>query len=136
MAPSTLSEVSRPLRVFVVENHRDTLRSLHMYLELLGHSVDSACTVAGAVAAIPHARCDVLLSDIGLPDGDGWKLLQALKARDHMPAYAIAMSGFGMNADHVRSREAGFRHHLLKPFDPAELDAMLGEAAAEIPVAR
>ena len=45
--------------------------------------------------------------------------------------YAIAMSGFGLNADSLRSKAVGYRHHLLKPFDPDELDAMLEEAARE-----
>ena len=87
--------------------------------------------MAKALAAIPGAQCDVLLSDIGLPDGDGWELLRALREGGCPPAYAIAMSGFGMSADHVRSQEAGYRHHLLKPFDPEALDAMLEEAVAE-----
>ena len=132
MAAPSLSDATRPLGVFVVENHPDTLRSLRMYLEEMGHSVFSAGTVDEALAAIPAASCDVLISDIGLPDGNGWELLHALKSNGHAPPYAIAMSGFGMNADHVRSREAGFQHHLLKPFVPADLDAMLEEAAAEL----
>ena len=124
------------MRVFVVENHPDTLRSLRLYLELAGCAVESASTVAEALAMIPRTHCDVLISDIGLPDGDGWGLLRTLRERDQAPAYAIAMSGFGMNADHVRSQDAGFRHHLFKPFDPGDFDAMLAEAANEIAVAR
>ena len=49
--------------------------------------------------------------------------------------YAIAMSGFGMGADQLRSKEAGFRHHLLKPVDPNQLDAVLEEAARELSAA-
>ena len=130
------SDPSCPLHVFVVENHPDTLRSLRLYLELTGHAVESASTVAEALAMIPGAHCDVLISDIGLPDGDGWILLRTLRERDQAPAYAVAMSGFGMNADHLRSQDAGYRHHLLKPFDPDDFDAMLAEAAHEIAVAR
>ena len=64
-----------------------------------------------------------------LPDGDGWELM----AKAHLPAtvYAIAMSGFGMNTDRLKSKAAGFRRHLLKPFVPTELDAALEEAARE-----
>jgi two-component system CheB/CheR fusion protein len=116
-----------PLRIFVVENHADTLKYLCLFLEQLGHSVRSARSVAEALATWPEAHCEVLISDIGLPDGDGYELL--LKLGPPRPIYAIAMSGFGMNSDRARSRAAGFRHHLLKPFEPDELDPMLEEAA-------
>ena len=122
--PSTL----RPLRVLLVENHADTLRWLTLYLEELGHTVKAARTLAAARAALQTWECEVLISDIGLPDGTGWELLQ--QANFYRPVFAIAMSGFGMNADSGRSREAGYRHHLVKPFKIAELDKLLGEAAA------
>ena len=118
-----------PLHILVVENHADTLRWLTLYLEDLGHIITAAKTIGEAVIAMSARRFDVLLCDIGLPDGTGWELL----ARKHLrqPRFAIAMSGFGMNMDHVRSREAGYRYHLLKPFKTAELDRLLAQAAAE-----
>jgi len=117
----------RPLRIFVVENHADTLKYLTMYLEQMGHTVESAKTMEEALEALPKADCEVLISDIGLPDGDGWELLERVQLPH--PIYAIAMSGFGMNADHAKSKAVGYRHHLLKPMNPDELDAMLEEAA-------
>ncbi len=128
-----MEETTPPLHVFVVENHPDTLKYLQMYLEMLGHNVTSAGTVAEALAVLPGADPDVLISDIGLPDGDGWELLRRLHLT--RPLYAIAMSGFGMGADQERSRAAGYRHHLLKPFTPEDLDAMLAEAAHELQAA-
>ena len=131
MAPlSSMEPASRALRIFVVENHPDTLKYLRMYLEQMDHLVQSARSMAEALAALPDADADVLISDIGLPDGDGWELLR--RAELPHPLYAIAMSGFGMNADHARSRAAGYRHHLLKPFAPEDLDVMLAEAAREL----
>ncbi len=121
-----------PLRVFVVENHPDTLKYLAMYLGQIGHTVVAARSMEEALAALPDADCDVLISDIGLPDGDGWELLR--RARLPRPIYAIAMSGFGLNADRVQSKAAGYRHHILKPFDPDDLDALLKEAAQELTV--
>ena len=103
-----------------------------MYLEHLGHAVDSASTVQTALAALVETRCDLLLSDIGLPDGNGWELLQRLEGATR-PGFAVAMSGFGMNADQSRSRAAGFQHHLIKPFHPEELDAILGKVRAAQP---
>ncbi len=130
MSPPEGTGPRRPLRIFVVENHKDTLLWLTRYLEMLGHTVLSARTKAEALEALPKAACDVLISDIGLPDGDGWELLRA--APLPRPVYAIAMSGFGMTADRAKSVAAGYRHHILKPFDPGVLDAILEEAAREI----
>jgi two-component system CheB/CheR fusion protein len=118
----------RPLRIFIVENHDDTRFLLGLLLEQLGHTVFSAATVADAAAAIPAARCDVLISDIGLPDGTGWDLMTRLDSS--RPPYAIAMSGFGMASDRQRSLGVGFRHHLLKPVEPNHLETLLDEAAA------
>ena len=119
----------RPLRIFVVENHVDTLKWVVRYLEAAGHSVASAETVSEALERLPQAPYDVLISDIGLPDGDGWELLRSVRLT--RPIYAVAMSGFGLNSDRDKSKAAGFRHHLLKPFNPDELDAALDEAARE-----
>jgi two-component system CheB/CheR fusion protein len=116
----------RSMRILVVENHADTLRWLTLYLEVLGHTVTTAQTLTEAKAALSGSDCDVLISDIGLPDGTGWELLE--QAQLSRPIFAIAMSGFGMNADNTRSRKAGYHHHLLKPFKVAELDKMLKEA--------
>lgn len=119
----------RPLRIFVVENHPDTLTYLSMYLRQMGHTVLSAWNLEEAVAALPEAHCQVLISDIGLPDGQGWELLERVHLPE--PIFAIAMSGMGMNSDREKSKAAGFRHHLLKPFDPDLLEEMLAEAGRE-----
>ncbi len=74
-----------------------------------------ADTMSRALREVPAANCDILISDIGLPDGDGWQLLARLDLP--RPIYAIAMSGFGMTSDRMRSKAAGFRHHLVKPMD-------------------
>jgi len=118
------------LRIFIVENHDDTRFLLGLLLEQLGHTVLSVATMQEALRTIPGANCDVLISDVGLPDDNGWDLLKKLEGRQ--PRYAIAMSGFGMSADRERSRSAGYRHHLLKPIEPNQLETLLDEAAREI----
>jgi CheY-like chemotaxis protein len=125
-----MSTESRSLRIFIVENHADTLAGLTMYLGSLGHTIKSAPTMKEALEALSTTVPDVLLSDIGLPDGDGWQLLREA----HLPAsvYPIAMSGFGMGNDQRKSREVGYRRHLVKPFDPDELDRALEEAVSEL----
>lgn len=126
---STTSSEPPSLRILVVENHPDTLKCLTIYLEQLGHTVFPARSMREALALIPSTSCHVLISDIGLPDGNGWELL----ARASFPAavYTIAMSGFGTSSDSMKSKEAGYRHHILKPFNPDELDALLEEATRE-----
>ncbi|HEV7574430.1 MAG TPA: response regulator [Caldimonas sp.] len=117
----------RPMRIFIVENHDDTRFLLGVLLEQLGHTVFSAPSLGEAATAIPAAGCDVLISDIGLPDGNGWELMTRLG--DARPPYAIAMSGFGMSSDRQRSLAVGYRHHLLKPVEPNQLESLLDEAA-------
>jgi CheY-like chemotaxis protein len=119
-----------PLRIFLVEDHKDTLEALRIYLELCGHFVLSACSKAEALTEIPRANCHVLISDINLPDGNGWQLLQELE--NLRPHYAIATSGYGMKADYERSAESGFRHHLVKPVAAEKIDTLLEEATIEL----
>jgi CheY-like chemotaxis protein len=118
------------LRIFVVEDHKDTLEALQTYLEQLGHIVLSASSKAEALKEIPGAKCHVLISDINLPDGNGWELMQEMD--DLRPYFAIAISGYGMKADLEMSTEAGFRHHLVKPIFPQKLDVLLQEAITEL----
>lgn len=117
------------MKVFVVENHADSRVMLCLMLGELGCEVESAENVADALTRVPQARPDMLISDIGLPDGDGWDLLGRLP--DPRAFYAVAMSGFGMASDRVRSKAAGFRHHLIKPIDLNQLERVLDEARAE-----
>jgi CheY-like chemotaxis protein len=119
-----------PLRIFVVEDDNDTLEAIQIYLQRLGHIVFSARSKAEAVKKIPRANCHVLISDINLPDGNGWELMQEIE--DLRPNYAIAISGYGMKADRQRSAESGFRHHVVKPVFPDRLDTLLEEATAEL----
>jgi len=111
------------MRIFLVENHADTLACLRRHLLRAGHEVATAQTSADALRDLRVKSCDLLLADIGLPDSDGWTLLESLGTA--RPKRAIAMSGRDSPADRQRSREAGFQHHLPKPFLPGELDAVL-----------
>ena len=120
----------RPLRVFLVENHQDSAKYIRLYLEHLGHEVTAVQDMATALKEFPESNCDVLISDIGLPDGDGWQLMERMKSM--RPAFSIAMSGYGSAEDLRRSRSAGYDHHLVKPFLPSELVALLQQAGAVV----
>jgi DNA-binding response OmpR family regulator len=115
------------LSVFLVENHEDTVRYMQLYLEQMSYKVYVASDMATALTEIPKSSCDVLISDIGLPDGDGWQLME--KLGDQRPRFAIAMSGYGTVNDQQRSRAVGYDHHLIKPFGPDALVALLREAS-------
>jgi DNA-binding response OmpR family regulator len=115
-----------PHTVFLVENHEDTARYMQLYLQQLDYKVCVAADMATALREIPKARCDVLISDIGLPDGDGWQLLE--KLGNDRPPFAIAMSGYGTSNDQGKSRAVGYNYHLVKPFTPDELLELLRQA--------
>lgn len=114
------------LRILLVENHPDTLEGLEVFFELGGDHVASARDVAGALVAAEREDFDVLISDIGLPDGDGWELMRRLRASGRV-GVGIAMSGFGQTKDKQRSLDAGYSVHLVKPFSPDKLETALHE---------
>jgi CheY-like chemotaxis protein len=116
----------KPMRVLLVEDHEDTNRSLTQLLRRRGYHVQPAHTVQAALEAAAHEQFDVLVSDIGLPDGSGIDLMERLK-NDH-PIFGIALTGFGMEDDLRKSHEVGFHHHLVKPVDLNRLDALIQQA--------
>ena len=117
------------LHILVVENHPDTRQGINAFLKALGHRAAFAEDKAGALARARRSTFDLLLSDISLPDGTGWELLQTLDAQGRRPAHAIAMSGLGDPADQTRSLETGFELHLVKPFRPQDLENALRRVA-------
>ena len=129
MSAEQAASPPEPLRVFIVENNDDTRLTLSALLRVMGHEVRCAATMREALDELPDADVDVIVSDIGLPDGDGWEMLRRVQLPH--PVYAIAMSGYGMAEDRERSHAAGYRHHLVKPMDIEKLEALLEEAARE-----
>jgi CheY-like chemotaxis protein len=121
-----------PLRILVVENDVDTRTFFKMYLEQLGHRVDGVSGVSEALSALAQSSYDMLFVDIGLADGSGWDLMHIVRERGMAhPRYAVAMTGYGLPEDRARSEAAGFRHHLVKPFEPGRLKHLLDEAMRE-----
>jgi PAS domain S-box-containing protein len=110
----------RTLRILLVEDHGDTADMMVEVLEGDGHHVQRAGDVATALESALRARFDLLVSDLGLPDGSGLDLMQQLRARgSRLPG--VAVSGYGHTHDIQRSRDAGFHAHLVKPVDPDRL---------------
>jgi DNA-binding response OmpR family regulator len=123
----------KALKILVVEDHADMRTGLAVFFKLCGCQARLVPDVAAARSAIRAELFDVLLSDIHLPDGNGWALLRELQELGRRPAMAIAMSGFGSAKDLSASREAGFDLHLIKPFAPEELASALERAAEARP---
>jgi PAS domain S-box-containing protein len=121
------AEVPRRLRILLVEDHEDTRRSM---VRLLGrhHTVREAGNISAARAADDRAAqinepFDLVISDLGLPDGSGLDLMRQL--RDQYQLKGICLSGFGMEDDLARSADAGFSHHLTKPIDLRQLERVI-----------
>ena len=114
------------LKILLTEDNRDCAEVLARLLRKWGNDVSIAHTSAEALEMAGRESFELIVSDIGLPDGDGWELMRALHARFGLRG--IALSGFGMEADIARSRDAGFTAHLVKPINVRDLRKALESA--------
>jgi signal transduction histidine kinase len=129
--PPTASTSLRGKSILVVEDHEDTRRALSRVLQRKGFDVTAASSVAAAALQYSVRTPDLMICDIGLSDGTGWELMR--KLQKHGPVRAIAVSGYGMDEDVQRSREAGFMDHLTKPINVANLDALIAASLTAPP---
>ena len=114
-------------RLLFVEDDAMTARIMAKLFRQNGYVVSTANSIAGALK-VPAEEYDLVVSDIGLPDGSGLELMRAIKLRRDVPG--IALTGYGMEDDIRKSLEAGFVAHLTKPLDFAKLDALIRKVAA------
>jgi CheY-like chemotaxis protein len=114
--------------LLVVEDHADTQHSLTRLLERRGYEVRAVDGISEALAVARDYPFDVLISDMGLPDGSGLDLMRSLSSTRRVNG--IALSGFGMEEDVRRSKDAGFGEHLTKPVDIAKLDCVIQRLGA------
>lgn len=138
VSPASRSGGGRSLRVLLVEDHPDTAEQLSRLLKRAGHHVITANSLreARAVATVPTEEnekwpFDLLISDLGLPDGRGVELMRELGRHHSVPG--IALSGFGMREDVEASLAAGFLRHMTKPVDWSELKNAIEKVAEQIP---
>ena len=119
------------LRVLVVDDEADSRQVLAMVLERVGAIVTAASGVLEAIEALSKAQPDVLVSDLGMPDLDGFDLIRQLRASGHdatdLPA--VALTAYAQNDDAHFALSAGFQVHLPKPVDPHELTAVIANLA-------
>jgi CheY-like chemotaxis protein len=129
-----LVEENRPQtsarRILLVEDHDQTRQTLARLLTSRGHEVAAAETARQARDLARTFAYDLVLTDLGLPDGNGHELMMEL--RQLRPAcQGVALSGYGMEGDIQRSRAAGFDVHLTKPVDIGALENALRQASEE-----
>ncbi len=119
-----------PLRILFVEDNPDTLRVMARLLVARGHVVAKADSVAAALAVAEDGEFDLLISDLGLPDGSGLDLIRGIRAlRQGRAMPGIALSGYGLDEDVRRSHEAGFLEHLIKPVNFTALEVAICRVA-------
>ena len=112
------------MRILLVEDHQDTRQILTRLLTHWGFDVAPAENLQRGLDELNRQSFDVILSDIGLPDGTGYALVNEVRRRgDKM--LTIALSGFGFPSEKELSLNTGFDHHLTKPFDCQQLRSLL-----------
>ncbi|MDB5173463.1 MAG: domain S-box [Phycisphaerales bacterium] len=128
-APRAPAELRPPLslKILLVEDHEDSLRAMSRLLRKLEHQVTTATCVSTALEAAALEEFDLLISDVGLPDGTGLELMKELLTR--RPIKGIALTGYGMESDIQQTHEAGFQRHLTKPINFIDLQEIIQEMA-------
>jgi PAS domain S-box-containing protein len=129
-APAVAAEFRRMdltgVKVLVVDDNADARMLIQRMLEGCGASVTTAATVADAMFAVEHGRPHVLVSDVAMPEMDGYELLRRIRALGQSRGGgvpAIALTAFARSEDRTRALRAGFLHHVAKPLEPSELVA-------------
>ena len=115
-------------RILVVDDNRDSARSMAGVLELRGNEVRTAHDGLEAVDIAERFRPEVILMDVGMPRLNGYAATRSIRERPWGPSVTIiALTGWGQEGDRLRSREAGCDGHLVKPVDLADLETLLTE---------
>jgi len=138
LTASTRSLDLSGVRVLVIDDEADSLEFIAYILEQAGASVITATTADEAFAALTQSQLNVILSDIGMPDMDGYRLMQQIRARSpeqggtvlafsEAMLPAIALTAYVAETDQQQAFSAGFQAHLSKPVDPERLVAAVSD---------
>jgi signal transduction histidine kinase/ActR/RegA family two-component response regulator len=128
--PQKIEPAANSLRILLVEDHEATAQIIARLLRRAGHEADTAASVASAKSLFDRREFDLVISDLGLPDGNGLDLMRYINER--RPTEAIALSGYGMKNDIEASQAAGFREHLIKPVDWPKLEAAVTRSMSRL----
>ncbi len=120
------------LKVLVIDDNKDVADTCSMLIELSGHQVKVAYTGSEGMGIAEWFRPQVILTDIGLPDIDGYEFAQKIRATPWgRTAVLVAITGWGAQESKQQSAVAGFNHHLTKPIDPKTIEALLASLAID-----
>jgi CheY-like chemotaxis protein len=124
--PAPVSPING-LKILVVDDDEDTRSLLEVILQQEGAIVMTAISATEALRQLDQVVPDLLLSDIGMPEIDGYALMQILRSHPAQPIRqlpAVALTAYAGECDQQQAIQAGFQHHLAQPIDPIELGAV------------
>ena len=129
---SPVKPASPRFRILVVDDNHDSALSLAMMLSIMGHDTRTAHDGESAVATAESFLPEVVLLDIGLPKLNGYEVAQRIREQEWGKSmFLIAVTGWGQEEDRQRSSEVGLNVHMVKPVEPAALERLLAQLAAE-----
>jgi CheY-like chemotaxis protein len=115
-------------RVLVVDDVSDVTEMIALFLKHAGYDVTTANSAGIALALASDRYFDLIISDIGMPEMNGYELAESLRAlTDYQTTPLIAVTGYTEYDDRGRSLSAGFDAHLTKPINPSQLLELIGE---------
>jgi CheY-like chemotaxis protein len=120
----------RSLSVLVVDDSLDCADTARRLVTLFGHRAEVAYDGQAAIEAARHSPPDVVLLDLSMPGMNGYRVAERLGQVLGRKPLMVALTGYGRPEDVEHSLKVGFDHHLLKPFDPLELERLLREHAS------
>jgi len=127
-ASATAQGALAGIYALLVEDDPDGCDLIQMMLRRFGAEVTAVSTAAAALESVRERRPDVLVSDIGLPDGDGFQLLKRVReSNQDLPA--VAVTAYASRQDVAKALAAGFQAHVAKPVEPAQLSAAVAHAS-------
>lgn len=120
------------LTILVVDDENDVRDLVATLLEMHGAAVKTAASVEQAMSVLEEMTPSILISDIGMPEADGYSLLRRVRALEGLPGRvpAIALTAYAREEDRRRAAEAGFQTHVAKPVDPATLVRLVAETVS------
>ena len=129
--PAEPAAATNGLRIVIIEDNEDVAESLKDLLEDTGHRVWAALSGTDGINLVQEVRPNVVLCDLGLPHMGGVEICRRIRALPiAVPPLMVAITGWGREEDHRRTREAGFDHHLVKPVAVDSLDRVLRTVTA------
>jgi CheY-like chemotaxis protein len=124
--PPTERATLRSARVLIVDDNEDGAEMLAEAIAGMGYETRVANDAPTALRVAVEFCPDIAFLDIGLPEMDGYELASCLREIAGLGALRlIAVTGYGQSEDRLRTREAGFHHHFVKPIDLDSIEAML-----------